>query len=962
MNQSTIKYVLGLDLGIASIGWSLMIKDETGQLTRIENLGIRIFSPLEDGKSGKLANEIRRTKRGQRRLRRRKHLRLQDTKNLFSSSLLPDFEKFEKIDFKSYLNPYEIKIKGLTEPLTKEELSIALYHYMKYRGFKSNRKVEDKKNDGVLIKQFEDVENQLKENNATITQLLYKQFLEARAPERRIHNVDNAGSLYNKKEQTKSIRNKDDKYNFSATRDMYLKEINLLLDHQISCGLINTSFKEQYLQIFNRQRSFSMGPGKGSPYAAPEGMSLISKMIGVCTFDQLPRAPKASFSSESFVLLSFLNNLQFKEKQESNYRGLTEKEIQSIYNFALKTSALTYKNIFNTINIPVYRIKGLEFSKKQYVSILKAYKKKNKINTPSLNEEQYENFQQDVKNELFSSKIVSLSHYHSERKILEKYAKEHSSSEEEINTFIQDTSNFDIINEILLQFKVDQEIINACLKKGISNHVAQAIITLPSIDKTINLSIDLCKKLIPHLLENQGYDKAMDLVGHNHSNINSSIEKTSYLPDINECVEKMNESLTNVNVRHTLVEMRKLINEIIKNYGYIHEIHIEFARELAKNFQDRLDIKNQQLENQTDNIHLKLELINKYPHFFHSLNNIKGETLLKYKLYREQNYKCAYSNRPISENELFDSSATQIDHIMPYSRTFENRSFNKVLVFTSYNQVKKNRLPYEAFKDEKWQKILDFLNDPAVRISAKKKEIILLKEIDDNEWLERNLYDTKYMSVLAKKIIDAFLKPEKCRAITGAITSKIKYSYGLTNLTHSFISNNYRRFEHFYIQSYNFSSNEISFIIKDNLDKTHTILVSKIKNPDKKILSHDETTLNDALQYFLYNQDALIHHVGDGLDESIDFDKLIEQIAIKKSKANDPNQSLELEYLITILGNIKNQLITITNTKDRSNHLHHALDATIIACVDDKMIYRIQNYEKMKEVLYDETTGEELST
>ena len=116
MNDIEKKYVLGLDLGISSVGWALMIKDNEDNYRRIENLGVRIFPILED-KSGKLENEKRREKRSQRRMRRRKQLRLEDARNLFLSYLNVEFEK---LVFKDYRNPYELKIAGLTTKLAKE--------------------------------------------------------------------------------------------------------------------------------------------------------------------------------------------------------------------------------------------------------------------------------------------------------------------------------------------------------------------------------------------------------------------------------------------------------------------------------------------------------------------------------------------------------------------------------------------------------------------------------------------------------------------------------------------------------------------------------------------------------------------------------------------------------------------------------------------------------------------------
>ena len=71
-----MKKVLGLDLGIASIGWALINCDDENQPNRIIDLGSFCFQELEDGKTGKLDNVDRRIKRGTRRLRRRKVYRL----------------------------------------------------------------------------------------------------------------------------------------------------------------------------------------------------------------------------------------------------------------------------------------------------------------------------------------------------------------------------------------------------------------------------------------------------------------------------------------------------------------------------------------------------------------------------------------------------------------------------------------------------------------------------------------------------------------------------------------------------------------------------------------------------------------------------------------------------------------------------------------------------------------------
>lgn len=112
------RYVLGLDIGITSVGYGVIDIDNN----LFVDYGVRLF------KEGTAAeNETRRTKRGSRRLKRRKSNRLNDMKNLLKENDL----YFE--DYRNY-NPYEIRAKGLKEKLLPEELCTAIMHITKSRG------------------------------------------------------------------------------------------------------------------------------------------------------------------------------------------------------------------------------------------------------------------------------------------------------------------------------------------------------------------------------------------------------------------------------------------------------------------------------------------------------------------------------------------------------------------------------------------------------------------------------------------------------------------------------------------------------------------------------------------------------------------------------------------------------------------------------------------------------------
>ena len=69
-------YTLGLDIGIASVGWSLLENDPiTEEPVKIIKMGVRTFSANEIPKTGESTAKNRRDKRGVRRRNRRRYRR-----------------------------------------------------------------------------------------------------------------------------------------------------------------------------------------------------------------------------------------------------------------------------------------------------------------------------------------------------------------------------------------------------------------------------------------------------------------------------------------------------------------------------------------------------------------------------------------------------------------------------------------------------------------------------------------------------------------------------------------------------------------------------------------------------------------------------------------------------------------------------------------------------------------------
>lgn len=917
------KLVLGLDIGIASVGWSLLQKDLEDNFKRIIDLGVVTFSKLED-KDGKLENQQRREKRSMRRQRRRKVLRKKELQDLLLNFLEL---KLEDINHSKFQNVYELKLKGLNNKLCAEELYITLYHYMKYRGFQSTRKVDDKKSDGVILSKIEEMKDEMK--GKTVTAVILDRFNNKPADLRRIHNTSN-------------------EYLFTISREMYLEEIELLLNKQIELNGCNEEFKQKFLTLYNRRRDFSEGPGKGSKFGSTG--SFIEKMIGTCKYDGKLRAPKNSYSAQAFTLLSFLNNFRYKDNDlEKHYKKLTPEQIKLVFDLCKTKSTFTYNDIFKVTKLNFFRVKGLELSRNKYSEIKKEFISLNSNNELyDVSEDQ--TFKDRINKELLATKItVSLSFYNSVNSAFKKYLKENKDSSESINNFQKDFNNYDIVSYCLLTNKTDEKVKVFLEDKGFDEHIINTVATMPSISETINLSLDMCSDMIPHLLEGNDYESSLKCIGYDIHGINN-VEKTEYLPEIKSALDKLNIILTNVNVKHSLVQVRKVINEVIKKYGSIDEYSVEFARELKKSHKDRMKMNSSMLDNKSKNDNVRVEIVNKYSNIFKSISHVKRDDIIRYKLFKEQRGMCVYSATMINERNLFNKNEYQIDHIIPYSRSYDDSYTNKVLVTTKSNQLKGNKLPKES-SDIDIKNILKVINSSS--ISNKKRDKLLETEISD-DFIERNINDTSYTAKLARTLIQSYLQPNKCHCPSGSITSKLKNMWRLSGYTHSLINSKYYNINTYIIENYTINEKKIciDFLIKE-INKKETFELS-LKNDGKEKYESDKNN-NNMIKFFGVNTSLLEGLLNEYKGQSISL--LLDNYSLI---SNDLNKEVFNEQLIIFFVNIKSFIEKSRNEKDRNNHLHHAIDATITACANEKMVKRVTSfYLNEKDNSYvDEQTGE----
>lgn len=703
-----MNYNIGLDIGIASIGWSVIDLDNN----RIEDLGVRIFQKAEHPKNGEPLALPRRAARGTRRVLRRKAYRLRRlVKLLIDSNFVADKEEFDN-NFKINKNQkdiWELRYDALQRKLTNLELVRVLIHISKRRGFKSNRKSETTDSDsGKLLTGIDSNQKILVEKNyRTIGEMFYKdeKFKEHK-------------------------RNKSGDYSNTVSRSMLEAELKIIFESQKAFGnnLITEEFSAKFLEIFNSQR----------PYATKGD---IEKLIGKCTFEKSePRAVSMSYTAERFTLLQTINNLRLVVDDEDI--NLTAAQREKLIEMAYTTSAIKYKQIRKT----------LKLSDGEYFKGLNYNNKDNKNPEESV--------------------FIQLKGFHKLKSKITKHCEPGAWED-----LIMSTDNLDTIAYALTVYKDDNDIIEHLESNLIDNQIIEAVLDI-NFSKVKHLSLVAMKKLIPYLEQGHKYNVACDSVGYNFNQPHKS-ETNKLLPNIPA------DEVKNPVVLRALTQSRKVLNAIILRYGSPVQINIEVARDLSKPFKERKKIERLQKANKDEKDKAKAQLEDTF-----AIDEAKSEDILKHRLWNQQNGFCPYSQTQIDINKLFDIGYVQIDHIIPFSRCFDDSLSNKILVKTYENQIKGNKTPYEYFgaNTDRWDSYETWVKSTPT-LTFKKKANLLKTQYDNKasrDFKERHLNDTKYISKFLSNFIRNNLEfapsehKQKVITVNGQVTAFLRARWGLS--------------------------------------------------------------------------------------------------------------------------------------------------------------------------------------
>lgn len=741
------KITIGLDIGISSVGWSILREDNL-----LIDYGSRLFPDAANAKDGKLENESRRSHRSMRRRIRRIKTRKNDLiKLLIKYNIVSDQDELAKILEEGIVNEtgnvpiVEIKYKGLKEKLSKEELLICLYHYIHKRGY------------------FYITEDDLKEG--TEESKKYPSEIQYEFYKKNGYYIGN-----------------EDNQNFSNIS--WSKEIEKLLNNQS----LPEDFKNEYISLFKRVRDYSDGPGSEkspTPYGLWRlnkegkvekiGENLWDVLVGKCTIygndesikdEKIKlRGGKNSPIAEVFNFINDLTNIYLFSSSKSKLTSKTKLSILNEFNESLKTEkpakSFSEKKLVKHISI------STEFSDITFDNI-------------------YGYRIDSNKKPLFTKleNTITIAKWLLDNKVYN-----------ELN--IYNENDLTKINDLFVELQRSMdlnkraEIISDKYKIETSKCL-ELVKKIKGVMQIHSFSYKAMLEFIPigikHIDPETGEDTSINASTYFVEKINNLGTRFLFNSRPRKYIPKniFEDAIISPTSKRAFIQTINVLNKIIKVYSNEYEISnvvVELPRD-KNTSEERKKISSNQKKAEgeiAEVFNFSGLNINDY------INNLNSKTKLKLKLLKEQNYKDIYDGQEIDVLDVIkNSNKYHEEHVIPYSLCFIDSRRNKVLTKFENNKQKGDRTPFEWLSSiGKYAEYKDRVEKLYAenKISKSKKELLLFEQDPRSEMLgfiEKNLSDTRYASKLVLDTFREFFKvnsPEtKIKVINGALTNYARYN------------------------------------------------------------------------------------------------------------------------------------------------------------------------------------------
>ena len=293
-----------------------------------------------------------------------------------------------------------------------------------------------------------------------------------------------------------------------------------------------------------------------------------------------------------------------------------------------------------------------------------------------------------------------------------------------------------------------------------------------------NKSAKFICKLLPQLQQGLGYSEACAAVGYRHSNSPTSEEITE-----RTLLEKI-PLLQRNELRQPLVEkilnqMINLVNALKAEYG-IDEVRVELARELkmSREERERMAEGNRRREKENKAIAEKIRECGLFP---------TKSRIRKYMLWEEAGEQCLYCGQILTLSQCLNGDDMEVEHIIPKSVLYDDSYGNKTCACRRCNKEKGNRTALEyirakGWEDEYMERINGLLDKKAISYS-KHQRLRWLKEDIPSDFLERQLRLTQYISRQAMAILQQGIR--RVSASEGGVTARLRSLWGYDDILHT---------------------------------------------------------------------------------------------------------------------------------------------------------------------------------
>ena len=772
------KHVLGLDLGVGSIGWCLIALDAQGDPAEILGMGSRVV-PLNnatdaaDFSIGKAftANQERTARRTMRRGFARYHLRrYRLRRELEKVGMLPDAALIQL----PLLELWELRERAATagECLTLPELGRVLCHINQKRGYRhvksdaaaiiGDEGEKKKDSNSAYLAGIRANDEKLQDEHKTVGQYLAEQLRQSQ------NESPTGGISYRIKDQIFSRQRYIDEYDqiMAAQRvhypDILTDEfIRMLRDEVIfmqrplkSCKhLVSLCEFEKQEKVMRVQQD----DGKG-------GRQLVERRVKFG-----PKvAPKSSPLFQLCRIYEAVNNIRLT-RPDGSPRDITPEERDKIVAHLQSSASLSFATLKKLL-----KEKALIADQLTTKSGLKGNSTRVALATALQPYPQYHHLlDMELETRMMTVQLTDEETGEvTEREVAvvtDSYVRQPLYRLWHILYSIEERDA--MRRALITQLGMKEEDLDG----GLLDQLYRLDFVKPGYG---NKSAKFICKLLPQLQQGLGYSEACAAVGYRHSNTPTSEEITE-----RTLLEKI-PLLQRNELRQPLVEkilnqMINLVNALKAEYG-IDEVRVELARELkmSREERERMVRNNEDREDHNKEVAEKIQKCGLFP---------TKSRIRKYRLWEEAGRQCLYCGRSIDEKQCLNGDDMEVEHIIPKSVLYDDSYGNKTCACRRCNKEKGNRTALEYIRAKGWEdEYMERINE---RLKAKKisyskyQRLRWLKEDIPSDFLERQLRLTQYISRQAMAILQQGIR--RVSASEGGVTARLRSLWGYDDILHT---------------------------------------------------------------------------------------------------------------------------------------------------------------------------------